>query len=655
MKHPSHNPDVDVLVVGGGHAGCEAALAAARLGCRTLLVSAQRAALAAMPCNPSIGGLAKSHLVVELDVLGGEMGVNADATGIQYRTLNASKGPAVRAVRIQCDKGRYAARMQAVLAGTPNLLLMEDTVEGLHVPNGALAGVITRHHGCVTSKTVVLTAGTALQGRIHIGNQTESGAGDSRPSADQLATALQKLGLSLHPLKTGTPPRIHADSIDYLLATPQHSDIPLPLFSWQSRVGKFHVEPSDLAPLDLMPNNARFHVEHPAQPTGRAEDECQTTAARLRPCYLTRTTPETHRIIQSALLSSARYGGYITATGVRYCPSIEDKIVKFPHQAGHTVYLEPEAADGASIYVNGLSNSLPRDIQIKMLHTVPALQQARILKYGYAIVYLALDARELKPTLETKRLAGLFCAGQINGTTGYEEAAAQGLMAGVNAAFAVQSRQPVVLSRQDAYIGVMVDDLVTKGTDEPYRMFTSRAERRLLLRPDNARYRLLELADRIGLTAPGFRQQTRREQAWIEAEWKRLKTSYSREGNTLASMLARPGVCYADLPETTGSAPPSADALEQLEIQARYAGYLEQERLATERARQDEALPLPEHTDYASIAALRVEAREKLVRVQPVTLGQAARIPGVNPADLSILAILIRRNQLPVKPPSSIT
>jgi tRNA uridine 5-carboxymethylaminomethyl modification enzyme len=620
----SSKPGYGVIVVGGGHAGTEAALAAARMGVPTLLLTHNIETIGQMSCNPAIGGIGKGHLVKEIDALGGLMARATDRAGIQFRILNARKGPAVRATRAQADRILYKAAVRSAVENAPYLDIFQQAVDDLLVEEGRVAGVVTKIGLVFRAPCVVLTVGTFLAGRIHVGLTSHEGGRAGDPPANALARCLRDLPFTVGRLKTGTPPRIDGRSIDYALLEAQPGDVPVPVFSYLGR-------PED----------------HPPQ-------VC---------CHIAHTNERTHDIIRAGLSRSPLYTGLIEGVGPRYCPSIEDKIVRFADKASHQIFLEPEGLTTREVYPNGISTSLPYDVQETLVRSLRGCEQARITRPGYAIEYDFFDPRDLDPSLESRHLPQLFLAGQINGTTGYEEAAAQGLLAGANAALRVQGRPPWWPRRDEAYLGVLVDDLTTRGTGEPYRMFTSRAEYRLLLREDNADLRLTETGRQLGLVGEAqwrrfedkreaiARERQRLRETWlrpaaIDPEQARavLGDELRREARAL-DLLARPKVDYANLMTLPGLGPGVTDpqVAEQLDIQAKYAGYIERQQQEIDRHRAQEETALPPDFPFDQVRGLSAEVREKLLRVRPTTLGQAGRIPGLTPAAISLLLIHIRR------------
>ena len=611
-----------VIVVGGGHAGYEAALASARMGVKTTLVTLDRSQIGRLPCNPAIGGIAKSHLVSEVDAMGGEIAKNADFTGIQYRMLNTRKGPAVQSNRIQCDKIAYPLRIQDVIKNQPNLSLVDDMVTSIDTKNGKVKSITTRSYGTIYGNCIVICTGTFLRGRVLIGTQSIAEGRMGEESAESLSASFQSFGFSLARLKTGTPPRIHRDSIAYERIDEQPGEDPPPFFSYDakqlrkaSEAELFHVEQSDITPW--LPGDEQLS------------------------CYLTHTNPQTHQIIADHLHESAMYGGMIEGTGVRYCPSIEDKIVKFSGRDAHHVFIEPEGRNNVRLYPNGTSNSLPEAVQLKMIRSIVGMEQAEMIRPGYAIEYDFADPTQLYHSLETKKVENLFFAGQLNGTTGYEEASAQGFVAGVNAACKVLGEPEFTLSRNESYIGVLIDDLVTKGTDEPYRMFTSRSEHRLTLRQDNASYRLYEKASRLKILSEDRLQATKYQMDSIQKEIQRLEKTFS-DGKSLAQLLRQPGATYSTLPIALSECK-DEDVTRQVEIEVKYAGYIKRERERIETAQKQESWRIPVGFNYDKVGGLRAESLEKLKKVLPENLGQAGRISGVNPSDIALLSVAIKK------------
>lgn len=618
----------DVIVVGGGHAGIEAALAAARIGCQCLLITANADTIGKMSCNPAVGGLAKGHLVREVDALGGLMGNATDKCGIQFRMLNTKKGPAVRAPRAQCDKFVYQSYVKFVCERQTGLDLFQDQVTAVVSKDGIVSGVTVALGIVFSSKTVVLTTGTFLRGLLHFGESQMRGGRAGESAAELLSSSLAELGLELGRLKTGTPPRLLRSSIDFTKTEEQCGDEPPPSFSyWGDDL--FHVE----QPGTTFRSCAKSVTDSP-------DRSLIASLGKQLPCYITYTTDRTAKTIRANLHRSPLYAGIIKGVGPRYCPSIEDKIVRFSTKERHQLFLEPEGANTDEIYVNGFATSLPVDVQFDMVRTIVGCEYAHIVRPGYAVEYDFVLPTQLQATLETKLCSGLFLAGQINGTSGYEEAAAQGILAGINAAMHVLGKPPVIIGRHQGYIGVLIDDLVTKGTAEPYRMFTSRAEYRLILRQDNADLRLSSIGASVGLLPTKNNDEVELKRQSITRELQRLRATKCGD-STCAQLLSRPEVQYKDLPSRDATLSP--EVVEQVEIEIKYGGYVSRQELEIEKIRTLRDWKIPVEFDYSTVPSLRAESRQKLAKTRPATLGQASRISGVSPADISILLVCLKR------------
>jgi tRNA uridine 5-carboxymethylaminomethyl modification enzyme len=616
FEYPKH---YDVIVIGAGHAGAEAALAASRMGCETLLLTMNLDTIGQMSCNPAIGGLAKGQIVREIDALGGEMGINTDATGIQFRMLNASKGASVRGPRAQCDKKAYQFRLKATCERQERLDVKQGHISEILVDGERVIGVSTQLGVAYRSRTVIVTTGTFLQGLMHVGLRNTPG-GRMGDTASGLSASLLKLGFELKRLKTGTPPRLLKKSIDFSQMDLQQGDQPPKPFSYMA--DSLRRERDDIFTLNEW-RDGMFHVEQLA-------------------CAITYTSAQTHEIVRSNLDKSPLYCGRIEGVGPRYCPSLEDKVVRFADKERHQLFLEPEGRHTDEYYINGCSTSLPFEVQLAFIRSVPGLEKAEIMRAGYAVEYDFSPPTQLHPSLETKRVGGLFFAGQLNGTSGYEEAAGQGLIAGINAARQVQGREPLILRRDQAYIGVLIDDLVTKGTEEPYRMFTSRAEHRLLLRHDNADLRLTEIGAEIGLASPERLAKLRAKQSAL-AETRTLLQTLKFDNQSWEHRLKRPEITWVDLPEPFKAI--DAEVASQLETEIKYEGYLKREQAHIERNRADEDRTIPDWIDFDVVPGLKAEARVKLKKIQPRTFGQAARISGINPTDVALLQVHTKRGK----------